>query len=270
MIYHDALNIFTDGSSYQGPRRGGVGFLFIHLDKKGNEIIEERQPFGYRGASNNQMELQAAILALKEVPTIEYSYRVSRIVIFSDSRYVTENYLRAIKWSQSKWLKSGGAPVANALQWKELLKIIKELRMRVSFEWVKGHAKNENNKKVDKLAKQSAKGLLNKPLVYTDLRRKTSDKMTKAGSVVLKGQKLKIRIVTIEYQRLQKVFKIRYEVVSKKSEFFNCLDFAFSNIALRTAHTYYVKFNDDSRNPRILDMIREIIKKPKKKTGEEE
>ena len=184
--------------------------------------------------------------------------------------YVTENYSRAIDWSQNKWLNSSGAPVSNALQWKELLKVIKELRMRVSFKWVKGHAKNENNKKVDKLAKQSAKGFLNKPLVYTDVRRKTSTKITKTGSVVLKGQKLKIRIVTIEYQKLQKVFKLRYEVVSKTSEFFGCLDFVFSNIALRTAHTYYVQFNDDLKNPRILDLIREILKKPNKKSSEEE
>lgn len=263
MLYHDALNVYTDGSSYSKPRKGGVGMLFIFLDDNGIDEIEiERDLLGYKGATNNQMELQAAILALKEVPNIPYSSLVQRIVIITDSRYVVENFSRAVyDWSRNKWHNREGAPIANAGQWKELLKAVKEVRMRVEFKWVKGHAKNPYNKRVDKAAKNSAKGLLQKPLVYTDVRRKKTTSMTKVGSVLMEGQRMMIRIVTCEYQRLQKVFKLRYEVMSPGSKYYGSMDFIFCSDALRTGHTYYVKVNEELKNPRIVKVIREILKK---------
>jgi len=263
MILHDALNIYTDGSSYPKPRKGGVGMLFVFMDENGIDEIEvERDLLGYRGATNNQMELQAPILALKEVPSLNISTRATRIVIFSDSRYVVDNFNRAIyDWSKNKWLNRDGAPIANAVQWKELIKVVKDVKMRVEFRWVKGHAKNPYNKKVDKLAKSSAKGLLQNPIQYTDVRRKRSTAMTKVGSVVMEGQKMIIRIVTCEYQKLQKVFKLRYEVMSPKSKYFGNIDFIFSNDALRTAHSYYVIVNSEPKNPRVIKVIKEILKK---------
>lgn len=237
--------------------------LFIYLSDNGIDEIEiEKDLLGYKGATNNQMELQAVILALKEAPNIPYSTRVQRIVILTDSKYVVDNFSRAVyDWSHNKWHKRDGAPVANAVQWKELLKTVKEVRMRVDFKWVKGHAKNSYNKQVDKSAKSSAKGLLQKPLIYTDVRRKKTTSMTKVGSVILEGQRMTIRIVTCEYQRLQKVFKLRYEVMSPRSKYYGKMDFIFCNDALRTGHTYYVKVNEEPNNPRVLKVIREVIKK---------
>jgi ribonuclease HI len=143
VIFHDALNIYTDGSSYPKPRKGGVGMLFVYIDENGIDEVEiERDLLGYKGATNNQMELQAVILAIKEVPSIAISSRVSRIIIFTDSRYVVDNFKRAVySWSNNKWLNQDGAPVANAVQWKELIKTVKEVKMRVEFRWVKGHVK---------------------------------------------------------------------------------------------------------------------------------
>lgn len=57
----DALTIYTDGSSYSSPRMGGAGFLFIAINKNGDPEIHEESPPGWRGATNNQMELQACI-----------------------------------------------------------------------------------------------------------------------------------------------------------------------------------------------------------------
>jgi ribonuclease HI len=53
----EALNIFTDGSSYSTPRRGGIGFRLVFVDISGDEQVENHQPPGYRGATNQQMEL---------------------------------------------------------------------------------------------------------------------------------------------------------------------------------------------------------------------
>lgn len=60
-----ALNIYTDGSSYSSPRVGGVGFMFIAVDDEGEQETHEESPPGWKGASNNQMELQACIEALR-------------------------------------------------------------------------------------------------------------------------------------------------------------------------------------------------------------
>jgi ribonuclease HI len=270
LIYHDALNIYTDGSSFPKPRKGGVGMLFVFLDDDGiEEIIIEKDLLGYHGATNNQMELQAVVLALKVVPTLDLSVRVGRIVVFTDSMYVKENYPRSVGWSKNKWLNKDGAPVANALQWKELLKTVKEVGYRVSIQWIKGHAKNSFNKKVDKSAKKSAQGLLQSPLQYTDVRRKVTDKLTRRGSVVMEGQKVVIRIVTSEYQKLQKLFKYRYEVISKKSKYCGNVDFIFFEEVLRTAHTYYVRLNDEPKNPRIVKLIKEIVKRTPTDSSEE-
>lgn len=262
MIFHDALNIYTDGSSYSKPRRGGVGMLFVFYDDSGKEVQIERNLEGYTGATNNQMELQAVILALKEVPSIPLSNRVSRIVVITDSRYVTDNFKRAVwNWSKNEWRNQHGAPVANAVQWKDLIKTVRQLGMRVDFRWVKGHAKNAYNRQVDKLAKSSAKGLLQKPIQYTDLRRKKSREITEPGSVVMEGQRMTIRIISCAYEKLQRVFKLRYEVTSPKSKYFQKVDFIFSRVALRTGHIYYVVVNNEPKNPEIVKVIREIVKK---------
>lgn len=71
MEYRDErdLNIYTDGSSFASPRRGGVGILYVVVDASGDERVEEFPRPGYAGATNNQMELLAAIEALKALVT---------------------------------------------------------------------------------------------------------------------------------------------------------------------------------------------------------
>ena len=66
MIEEDALNIFTDGSCLPAPRRGGVGIHFVLIDESGSETVEEFAVPGYRGETNNRMELLACLIALRE------------------------------------------------------------------------------------------------------------------------------------------------------------------------------------------------------------
>ena len=67
---HDphALNIYTDGSSLNSPRSGGIGIVFVFPDDFPIEDhIWEFEYAGYKNATNNEMELLACIAALKEV-----------------------------------------------------------------------------------------------------------------------------------------------------------------------------------------------------------
>ena len=77
----------------------------------------------------------------------------------------------------------------------------------------------------------------------------------------MQGQRIIIRIITCEYLRYHKLFKLRYEVMSKRSKYYENVDFIFSKDALRTGRTYQVVFNRDTKNPQIVRMVKEIVTK---------
>src|SRR6266545_3626611 len=62
-----ALTVFTDGACLPSPRRGGIGIRFVHSDQLGNETVWDLEEPGYVGATNNQMELQTVITAMKAI-----------------------------------------------------------------------------------------------------------------------------------------------------------------------------------------------------------
>jgi len=260
MMKEDALNIYTDGSSYQSPRRGGIGIRFITVDEHGAEVIDDREELGYKGATNNQMELFAAVLALRIALESYDLTRFNSIELFTDSQYVSGNYKTAMfGWSSNRWTNRNGRPVVNADRWKELIKLIKRCApLRVNIHWVKGHSKNVHNKAVDKLAKNSAKGLLNRSLTIVEVRRKHTHKMVEIGSVEMKGQRLRIRVLTSEYLRPQGLVKYKYEVLSKRSKYFQNVDVIFSSIDLRAGHHYEVVVNKNTANPSIVRLLREL------------
>lgn len=192
-MYENALNIFTDGSSYQRPRRGGIALRVVTIDANGSEIVEEDLLPGHREATNNEMELLACIKALERAEAHDRLGSVQRVVIFTDSLYVKENVPRAMfQWSRQKWLNRQGRPIENAALWKDLLRRMKRVPKRVDFEWIKGHAKSIHNKAVDKLAKQSAKGVLGAPLKVATIRRKKTTQTVQVGSVPMRGQVLSV------------------------------------------------------------------------------
>jgi ribonuclease HI len=259
---HNALTIYTDGSASHGPRKGGVGYLMVYPTADGTgevQIVSDEQ--GYKDATNNEMELMAAVLALERVPELDLPPRVNRVIVKTDSLYLRDNFGRAaFQWSKNKWHNVDGVPMANAEIWKRLIKARKAIKKNVEFQWVKGHAKDPLNITVDQLAKMSRNKLLKPALKYTDVRRKISNKKTKVGSVIIDGQTMKIRIITCQWQKTQKIFKLRYEVLSKERDDFNCVDYVFSKIPLRTGHSYLVEMNDSPNNPRVAQIIREIGK----------
>lgn len=228
MTIEDALNIYTDGSSFSGPRVGGIGVRFITVNESGDEVVQDIELPGYKNATNNQMELYACITSLKEALKHKELNSVNRIAIHTDSRYVVDNYKYAMfEWSRNKWRARTGRPVLNADLWKELVKLIGKSRLKVDFYWVKGHSKDKHNIAVDKLAKKSAKDSLNKPLTVVDVRRKTTPKSVELGSVKMRGQRILVRIITSEYLRTQRIHKYKYEVISKGSRYFANVDIIF-------------------------------------------
>jgi ribonuclease HI len=241
--------------------KGGIGIRYVTIDGAGNEVVQNEETLGYEGATNNEMELLACINALEGASAHPSFGAVDRIYVFTDSMYITNNLNRAkFEWSKLKWHNRNGRPVENAELWKRLNRVLRNIRKRVVFEWVKGHAKDTHNKAVDKLAKQSAKGVLNRPLKVTSVRRKKSALTVERGSVPMRGQTLSIRVITDTYMRVQKLNKYKYEVLPDNGTLSGKLDFIFhdSKECLRAGHHYEVRVNSDAKNPRIVEVLREI------------
>lgn len=257
-----ALLIYTDGSCFQHPRRGGYGIriVFPVSFSKDEEILDIDSP-SFQNTTNNQMELYAVIQALKHVQAKVNFHEISRVIILTDSQYVSENYANAIfNWSKSKWFLKNGAPVQNADLWKELIKVSTRIKCRVEIKWVKGHAKNVDNKSVDKIAKLSATGRIKKIFKPMTVRRKLSPNKVNPGSIESVGQRISIRVITDEFLPVHKLFKYKIEVISKRSKYYNCVDFLYSKHLLKAGHSYILSLKKDEYLLTISKVINEIVK----------
>lgn len=100
---------------------------------------------GVPATTNNRMELQAAIEALrvlKEPCSIDFH---------TDSQYVRQGISSWVAgWKRNGWRTSTKQPVKNADLWQELDTLA--CRHKIQWHWVKGHAGNTENERCDQLA----------------------------------------------------------------------------------------------------------------------
>jgi ribonuclease HI len=142
--------IYTDGACRGNPGPGGWGVLLIAGDKR-------RELSGADGqTTNNRMELMAAIEALKALK------RPVKATLFTDSKYVCtgiEEWLP--NWKARGWRTADKKPVKNQDLWEALDAV--RTSHEVTWRWVKGHAGNEGNERVDQLANEAIDALLGIP-----------------------------------------------------------------------------------------------------------
>ena len=137
------IKIYTDGSCLQNPGDGGWAAI-ISKDGKNKEISGSE-----KDTTNNRMELSAPINALKQMKSNE------QIEIYTDSQYVKLGITEWInKWIVNNWKTSKKEDVKNKDLWIELYNLNKSLDIK--WNWVKAHAGNIMNEKVDLLAKKAA------------------------------------------------------------------------------------------------------------------
>ncbi len=212
------------------------------------------------------MELLACIKSLENCLRLKGFENVKTIFIRTDSMYVKEHVPFAMfTWPKQKWLTSTGEPVENDDLWKKLTKAISNLssihRVKIEFEKVKAHRKgnlkDEHNDAADKLAKKGCDCPIPIPFRHVDVRKKYSKQSTKKGSVKLSGQELLIRVIGCERKKTAKTYKIRYEVMSEDSPYYECLDFIYYKELLMEGHYYEVIVKMDDQVPIISEVIRE-------------
>jgi len=141
----DAFVAYADGSSLHNPGPAGWAVLIVHPDG-----TEQMRVGSEPHATNNQMELRAAIEALQALP------HGASGVIHCDSEYVVRGVTEwRLAWERRGWRNSKGQPVANADLWRALHRLSDE-RPGVRFAWVRGHAGDHANEFVNMLARDQA------------------------------------------------------------------------------------------------------------------
>jgi hypothetical protein len=187
-----------------------------------------------------------------------------RLEIWTDSTYVQENVPRAIfQWPKQSWFRSSGAPVENAEDWKELRKAFVKAKRRfevVQVKWIHGKSKNPHIRAAHRLAQASAKNATKPPRKVKHVRRKESPEVVDPGCVKMEGQTFTIRIRTSAILP-QKLWRCTYEVVSEDRRYTGKADIISTDMDKRldAGHTYVVRVNNDTRNPRIEEILHEVL-----------
>lgn len=138
----DKIIIYTDGAARGNPGKAGWGIAVL---KDGKELFEA----GGRSehATNNQMELTAAIEALRYLK----NNKIDKAVIFADSKYVILGITEWIfGWQKNGWRNAAKKPVVNRELWEELWGLSQGLKLK--WEYVEGHSGDKWNDRVDLIA----------------------------------------------------------------------------------------------------------------------
>jgi ribonuclease HI len=134
------IEIFTDGACSGNPGPGGWGAI-LRFQGRDKELSG-----GHPETTNNQMELQAAIEALKALK------EPCSIVLYTDSQYLRQGITLWIhNWKRNGWKTSDKKPVKNQVLWEELDGLVKI--HAINWHWLKGHAGHPENERCDELAR---------------------------------------------------------------------------------------------------------------------
>ena len=135
----ERVTIYTDGACSGNPGPGGWGALLIYNGR------EKELSGGEALTTNNRMELTAAIMALEALT------RPCTVDLFTDSQYVRHGITQWLRnWKARGWRTADKKPVKNEDLWRRLDEA--RTRHEVVWHWVRGHADDPLNDRVDSLA----------------------------------------------------------------------------------------------------------------------
>lgn len=133
------VTIHTDGACSGNPGPGGWAAV-LESGAHRKELSG-----GAADTTNNRMELQAAIEALKALK------KPCEVVLFTDSAYVKNGVTAWIfGWRKNGWLTKDKKPVKNEDLWRALDEVMRG--HRIEWKWLKGHAGHRENERCDELA----------------------------------------------------------------------------------------------------------------------
>lgn len=136
--------IHTDGGCDGNPGPGGWAAV-LQCGGHTRELAG-----GEPATTNNRMELQAAIAALRALK------EPCAVSLHTDSEYLREGITSWIKaWKSRGWRTVDRKPVKNDQLWREL--DLLAARHQIEWHWLKGHAGHPLNERCDRLARAEIK-----------------------------------------------------------------------------------------------------------------
>lgn len=131
--------IYTDGGADPNPGVGGWAAILRFGENE--KVLTGNAP----STTNNRMELQAAVSALKALT------RPVQVEFHTDSEYLRKGISEWIeKWEADDW-KRKGKPIPNSDLWKSLRALSQN--HEIEWFWVRGHSGDPLNERVDRLAR---------------------------------------------------------------------------------------------------------------------
>lgn len=144
------LFIYTDGSVVRPKDGSSPGGWAFYYEREG---IVYQGSGGVLGATNNQMEIVAAIKAFQSL--LENNFTDDVVVIVSDSQYVINGGSQwVLDWKRNRWRNGRGKLIKNRKQWKQL--DILASHFMTKWKWVRGHNGHPFNEVCDKAARRAA------------------------------------------------------------------------------------------------------------------
>ncbi|MFA5009853.1 MAG: RNase H family protein [Patescibacteria group bacterium] len=269
-----ALKIYIDGSAYNNP--GGVGGIAGWVEYPDSWMTEDQEIFneGFDKTNISRAELMACIKAMRWVREHLAGVDIGRVLIFTDSEYVSNNQNRAEAWRKAGYRNASGRPIENPDLWKEYLSVKYKTGVRTEIHWNKGKT-SPILKSVDKSAKSAAKQSLKKKdwgfresAVATSKVKGGSSEMYPAS-----GQEDNIYVYRKQLagRSRNKEYKLFFNLFNPGSStyFGKYVAYITDSVEreLHRQHYYRVLFNDDLKYPKIVSLVCELEKpnpEPKK------
>lgn len=269
-----AIHIYTDGSCYKNPGGDSGCAAIIHfpeyLDIPNEQIVD----FGCGESSIGRMELFPCIEALRWVCKYSPWDDVTRVIIVTDSQFVTDGVRRAPYWKKQGWKNLSGETKFNEDLWDRLLKGVAKatkLGIRVDFVWERGK-KTAMTKEIHHAAQSAAKrGGIDEDTGYRP--GSVSRSMVKGGVAErfpAAGQVLVVRPY-VKKSMYKRENRISFNIYNEETKTYTGKFFAFAppllSSELHRGNGHRVRFNSDPKYPQFLDRIECVeLPKPKRKS----
>ncbi|MEZ0391760.1 MAG: RNase H family protein [Pseudobdellovibrionaceae bacterium] len=146
-----SLLIFSDGACSGNPGPGGWGAIIASPQGDVLEIGGRKDH-----TTNNEMELMAAIEALKKVRKTALP-----VFFYTDSTYVIRGITQWVwGWMKRDWKTAEGNDVSNQALWKELSRLCMDRKSTGPVQWLysRGHVGTPGNERCDEIAVAFSQG----------------------------------------------------------------------------------------------------------------
>jgi ribonuclease HI len=135
------VTIYSDGACEPNPGQGGWAALLLYGNRE--KVLSGAEA----DTTNNRMELTAAVRSLQALK------EPCRVDFFTDSEYLRRGITQWLPdWLRRGWKRKGGI-LANVDLWQALVASMGG--HEITWHWVRGHAGNQYNNRVDNLARRA-------------------------------------------------------------------------------------------------------------------